>query len=103
MGCVDVAVTFTPAARLLRAVSKSWLLHAWTWARATATAGTVNSSLQSGSWSPVPALCQSWSASHDGRPARCGGQGWGEVCAQRGCDECVQVPVDDGAAAAPPA
>jgi hypothetical protein len=39
MGWVVVAVTRTSGARYFRAVSKSWLVHASTCARAMATAG----------------------------------------------------------------
>src|SRR5690348_6991080 len=49
-GCVLIAVKWTSAARLFRAVVKSWLLHASIWAWAMATAG------ESGSADTAPCL-----------------------------------------------
>jgi hypothetical protein len=39
IGSVLVAVTLTSSASMARAVSQSWVLQAWQWASAVATAG----------------------------------------------------------------
>src|SRR5215469_2526048 len=73
MGSVVVDVTLTSAARLSRAVSKSWLLQASTWARATATAGE-SGWVGMGS-SPLTQWLVFGSADLDGgRPTRLGGR-----------------------------
>src|SRR5262252_264089 len=62
MGSVVVDVTLTSAARLFRAVSKSWLLQASTWARAMATAGESGwVGIGSSPWHAVTGLRYCWS------------------------------------------